>query len=262
MAGGRLAFKPLLVACKLRASVRMIAARLPGERPKNRLLAGLPDPDFQRLRPRLTTMPLRSRQVLQKQGERIQQVYFPNAGILSMATVLSDGAVVEAAAIGDEGMAGVAAFLNRDAVSPCDVTVQVPVPAGSAEMLPEAEFRHEIDRHGALYERVARYTEIVCAEITRLTACNVRHEVNERCARRLLAAQDQVHADDFYLSQESLAMMLGVRRQTVSVVASTFQSAGLIRYVHGHITIVNRRGLEAAACECYAAIAALYSRLR
>lgn len=221
---------------------------------QNQLLANLPAEDFLRIKRWLTTIPIRPRQILHKQGERIQTVYFPNSGIISMATVLADGAVVEAATIGDDGFVGVDAFYADHVISPCETIVQVPVPHETAEVMELAEFRREITDHRALRELVAVYVQALHARVLRLTACNARHGINERCARWLLTAHDHMHGHDFHLSQEFLAVMLGVRRQSVSAVASVFQASGLIRYSHGDIAIVNRRALEDAACECYAAI--------
>ena len=108
---------------------------------------------------------------------------------------------------------------------------------------------------------VARYAQALHGQLVRLTACNARHDVNARCARWLLMAHDHMHGQGFHLSQEGLAVMLGVRRQSISAVAGMFQAAGFIRYTHGHIVVTNRAGLEAVACECYAAIRAIYARL-
>ncbi len=215
-------------------------------RPKNRLLAALPADDFNRLRPLLKTVPLVLKQVLHKQGEPIRHVYFPNGGVVSITTVLSSGTQVEAATVGDEGMLGIEAFLSAD----------------NAEMLGVAAFRREVAEHGALHDLMGRYTQIVIAQMMQSTACNVLHAVQQRCARWLLMTHDRMHEEDFNLSHEFLAVMLGVQRPTVSVVAATLQEAGLIRYTHGHVTVRNRKGLEAASCECYPIIRAHFDRLR
>ena len=228
---------------------------------RNQLLAKLPPEDLRRLRPYLRSVPLLPRQLLQKQGEPLQCVYFPNGGVVSMATVLADGSLVEAATIGDEGLVGIDAFFTEDALSACEAIVQVPVRDEDAMMMPVADFRRELATHRVFHDIVARYAQVLHAQITRLTACNARHAVNERCARWLLTAHDHMHGQDFHLSQEFLAVMLGVRRQAVSAVAGAFQEAGFIRYVHGHVTVLNRIGLEATTCECYAAIAWLNRRL-
>ena len=231
-------------------------------RPANRLLARLPQDAFEQCRPHLTTIALRARQVLQKQDARIHYVYFPNGGIISMATVLSDGAVVEAATIGSEGMVGIEAFFSGRSVSPCETMVQVPMLHDSAERMRISDFRRALDQSEVLHAAVAQFAQVLYARITRLTACNVRHDLNERCARWLLMAHDQMEGKDFHLSQEFLAVMLGVRRQTVSLVAGAFRRAGFIRYVQGRIAVVDRKGLEAAACECYESISGLYHSLR
>jgi CRP-like cAMP-binding protein len=229
-------------------------------RPKNRLLAALPDTDFQRLRPHLTTIPIRTKQVLQKNGERIAAVYFPNGGVVSITTVLLDGTMVEAATVGDEGMLGVEAFLNIHAVAPGETLIQVP--DTSAEMLSVGEFRREIARGGAFRDLIGRYTEIVIAQMMQSTACNAMHPVQQRCARWLLTTHDRMHQQDFHLSHEFLAMMLGVQRPTVSTVAGSLQQAGFIRYTHGHVNVTDRAGLEGAACECYAIIRTRFDRMR
>jgi CRP-like cAMP-binding protein len=235
--------------------------RSDAQSPTNCLLAQLPPDDFRRIRAHLTTVGIHPRQLLHKQHERLRYVYFPNSGIVSMATVLEDGAVVEAATIGDDGVVGIDAFYGEDAISSCETLVQVPVPHETAEMMPVSAFRREIAEHRALRDVVALYAHRLHARLVRLTACNARHDINERCARWLLVAHDHMHGHDFHLSQEFLAVMLGVRRQSVSAVASTFQAAGLIRYHHGDVKILNRHGLEEAACECYDAIRQL-SHLR
>jgi CRP-like cAMP-binding protein len=224
---------------------------------ENQLLAKLPAPDLRRLRPMLTTVLLQPKQVLQKQGERVRHVYFPNSGLVSLTTALADGSLVEAATIGDNGIVGVEAFLEGDIVSPCEAIVQVPIPGQAAEMMRVTDFRHEIDRGGPLRDASTRYLHVLYAQMARLTACNARHSVNERCARWLLTAQDQLHGPKFHLSQEFLGVMLGVRRQAVSEVATSFRAAGLIRYQHGTVTVLDRKELERTACECYAALADL-----
>jgi CRP-like cAMP-binding protein len=254
--------KQLQVAVPLKQHLRMVKTRrMPVVRRFNRLLARLPADDLRSIQRQLITIPLHSRQRLQKQGERVEHVYFPTCGVVSVATSLSDGASVEAATIGDEGLVGIEALFSDDAVSSCDAIVQAVTPHESAEMMRVADFRRELGEHAAFADVVGRYAQALHGQLTRLTACNARHDVNERCARWLLMANDHMHGEGFHLSQECLAEMLGVRRQSVSAVAGVFQAAGFIQYTHGHIAVTNREGLEAVACECYAAIRALYARL-
>ena len=229
-------------------------------RSKNRLLAALPAEDFDRLRPLLTTIPVRVKQVLQKSGAPLHAVYFLNGGVASNTTALSDGTTVEAATVGDEGMLGVEAFLNADALAPGETLIQVP--DTSAEMMGVDDFRREVAKPGAFRDLVGRYTQVVIAQMMQSTACNALHQVPQRAARWLLMTHDRMHEQDFHLSHEFLAVMLGVQRPTVSVVAATLQQAGLIRYTHGRVTVKNRKGLEAASCECYPIIRAHFERLR
>lgn len=229
-------------------------------RPKNRLLAALPAADFQRLSPFLTKVPIRLKQVLHRSGEPIRTVYFLNGGMASITTVLADGTTVEAATVGDEGMLGVEAFLSANTVAPGETLIQVP--DGDAEAISVDDFRRETQRQGAFHELVGRYTQVVIAQMMQSAACNALHHVQQRCARWLLMTHDRMHEQDFTLSHEFLAVMLGVQRPTVSVVAETLQHAGLIHYTHGRVTVTNRPGLEAAACECYPIIRAHFDSLQ
>jgi CRP-like cAMP-binding protein len=241
--------------------VRLPAARPPPDgRPKNRLLAALPADDFHRLASLLKTVPIHTRQVLHTKGEPFDAVYFLNGGVASITTALADGTMVEAATVGDEGMVGIEAFLNDHPVAAGEVLIQVP--DTSAEMLSVGDFRREIERRGALHVLMGRYTEAVIGQMMQSTACNALHQVQQRCARWLLTTHDRMGEQDFTLSHEFLAMMLGAQRPTVTVVAGTLQEAGLIRYTHGRVTVRNRKGLEAAACECYAIVRAHFDRLR
>jgi len=241
----------------LRPSVRPPPA---DHRPKNRLLAALPADDFLRLQPHLKTVPIRLKQVLHKNGEALRTVYFLNGGVASITTILSDGTTVEAATVGDEGMLGIEVFLDGSAIAAGETLIQVP--DTSAEAMGVDEFRDAVGRPGAFRDLVGRYTHVVIAQLMQSTACNALHHVQQRCARWLLMTHDRMHEQDFHLSHEFLAIMLGVQRPTVSVVAGTLQQAGLIRYVHGRVTVRDRKGLEAASCECYAIIRAHFDRLR
>jgi CRP-like cAMP-binding protein len=232
------------------------------ERPLNRLLARLPDEEFRSLQPHLRTVPLEPRQILHKQGERLHHLYFPNGGVVSMATLLPEGTMAEAATIGDDGVVGVEAFFGGDAVSACETIVQVPSPGNTAERMGIADFRRELGVCPAFRHELAQYLVVLYAVMARLIACNAHHQVEERCARWLLTMHDRMHGQDFYLSHEFLAAMLGVRRQSVSVVAATLRGAGLIEYSHGRVSVRDRRGLEAAACECYPVVRALYDRVK
>ena len=227
-------------------------------RPKNRLLSALPAEDFARIVPHLTTIPLSVKAVLLKRGAPIRYVYFPNGGVCSVTAMMSDGMAVEVATVGDEGMVGMAAFFGGQ-VMPGESMVQVP--DSSAERMPLKEFQRELERRGALYEAVNRYAQATMALMMQSTACMALHQVQERCCRWLLMTHDRIRSDQFSLSHEFLAMMLGSTRPTVTVVARNLQRARLIRYTHAKVTILNRKGLEARSCECYPTIKAEFDRL-
>lgn len=228
-------------------------------RPKNRILAALPSDDYRRLLPHLSTVPLPAKQVLRRRDEPIEQVFFPNGGVCSIVGVVRNGALVECATVGDEGVIGIEAFL-RDKAVPFGETI-VQVPDTDATALAAVEFRRELARHGALHDLVSHYTEAVIAQLMQQTVCNTFHDVQQRCARWLLSTHDRMHQRDFHLSHEFLALMLGVQRPTVSVVAATLQEAGFIKYSQGRVTVRNRKGLEDAACECYQIMRNRFERL-
>jgi CRP-like cAMP-binding protein len=227
-------------------------------RPKNRLLAALPAHDFRHVLTHLKTVPLSAKQVLHKRGEPIRYVYFPNGGVCSVTAMMKNGAAVEVATVGDEGMLGIAAFFGGAAM-PGESMVQVP--DTNAERMTVEAFHIEIDRHGAFRDAINRYAQGTIALMMQSTACMALHHVNERCCRWLLMTQDRIRADQFTLSHEFLAMMLGSTRPTVTLVAGTLQKAGLIRYIHGRVTILDRPGLEAASCECYGTVKGEFDRL-
>ncbi|HVC21770.1 MAG TPA: Crp/Fnr family transcriptional regulator [Vicinamibacterales bacterium] len=229
-------------------------------RPQNRLLALLPDEDFHHLRPHLQTVPVRRTQVFHKAGERLRHVYFLNGGVCSLTTRLSHGAIVEAATIGDSGFVGIEAFLRDDAVSLSEAIMQVP--DTDAERLSVKAFRRALAERPVLRTLLGRYLQVVIGQMMQTTACNVHHSVRERCVRWLLIAHDHMHRQNFTLSHAFLAEMLGASRPTVSAVAGQLQAAGLIRYSHGRVTVVDRTGLEAVSCDCYAAIRAHFDCLQ
>jgi Crp-like helix-turn-helix domain len=228
------------------------------ERPKNKLLACLPRADFERLRPHLRTVPTSVKQILHPANEPVREVFFPNGGVASMTTVMKNGAMVEIATVGDEGLVGINVLFGGG-IPGGEAMMQVP--DTSAEAMSVEVFKREFDRGGAFFECVQRYTQGLLLLMMQSTACMALHPVQERCCRWLLMTHDRVRRDEFHLSHEFLAMMLGSTRPTVTVVAGTLQKAGLIKYVHGRITIVDRQSLEAASCECYTTIKAHFDRL-
>lgn len=219
----------------------------PGDsRPKNRLLACLPRADFERLRPHLKTRPVALKQVFHPFNKPIREVFFPNGGVASVTTVMNDGSMVEIVTVGDEGFLGINALFG-DNLQGGETMMQVP--DTNIEALPVAIFNREIARRGPFLDCIQRYSHGYLILMMQSTACMALHPVMERCCRWLLMTHDRMRRDDFHLSHEFLAMMLGSTRPTVTVTAGTLQNAGLIKYVHGHITILDRAGLESASCE-------------
>jgi CRP-like cAMP-binding protein len=188
--------------------------------------------------------------ILHKAGDLVQDVYFPGGGFVSMLSVLEDGTMVEIATVGREGIAGLPAALNGG-LSVAQTIVQADIDI--CYRMPVTAFHDEMNRRGVLHDLVNRYHHALIGMIMQSTACNAIHSVEQRLARWLLMAQDRIEATDFPMTQEFLAMMLGASRPTVTIVAGTLQSAGLITYHRGHITILDRERLESAACECYRA---------
>lgn len=214
----------------------------------NRLLAALPADDYNRIAPSLELIPLKLKAVLHRSGDPLTHVYFPGGGFCSLLTVLKDGAMVEVATIGREGMVGVAAVSDGHPVS---TTSMVQGETEICYRMKADVFRREMDRRGAFYELLTHFGQALVGFIMQSTACNAVHSVEQRLARWLLMARDRMGSDEFPLTQEFVAMMLGASRPTVTVVAGTLQKAGLITYHRGQVKIVDGKKLEAASCECY-----------
>jgi CRP-like cAMP-binding protein len=215
----------------------------------NRLLAALPPEDLARIAPFVDQIPLKLKDVLYRPGEPVEHVYFPGGGFCSVLTVLEDGDMVEVATIGREGMVGASAVTSGSAATPSFTMVQSETPI--CYRITTHAFREEMDRRGPFSVLLTRYAQAYVGFVMQSTACNAVHSVEQRLARWLLLAQDRMDQNEFPLTQEFVAMMLGVTRPTVSVVAGTLQRAGLITYRRGQLTILDREGLENASCECY-----------
>jgi CRP-like cAMP-binding protein len=232
-------------------------------RPRNRLLASLPDDDLVRIRPLLRTVPVVWRQHLHEDREPIRDVFFLNGGVASVTATMANGGTVEVATIGIEGVVGIGAFFG-DHPAAGETMLQVPEADAAlmtAESMTAEAFRTELRAGGALYDRVSRYSHGLMRLMMQSTACMALHSVQERCCRWLLMTHDRVEGDVFQLSHEYLAMMLGSTRPTVTVVAGTLQHAGLIRYKQGRVHIIDRAELEHASCECYAVAREQFDRL-
>ena len=223
----------------------------------NRLLASLPRAVLEKIIPDLDLRPLKMRQVLQARGEALDQVVFPIRGVASMISMGESGESVEVATIGYEGMVGLPLFLGGERAA-VEIFIQVP---GEGLHLSATAFHAHIERQPSLLRILLLYTQALLTQVAQCSACNCYHLVEARCARWLLQSQDRVKGDEFPLTQEFLGLMLGVRRASVTETANALQERGLIRYHRGMVTVRNRKGLEAAACECYELIAREFDRL-
>ena len=215
---------------------------------QNRLLAALPLDVYTRVASNLESIQLPLKEFLYKPGESIAHVYFPGGGFCSIVTVLADGSMVEVATIGREGMLGLST------VSGGHRGASAAMVQGESDLwyrLPMVAFRHEMELQGPFYELLTAYAQALTGVIMQSTACNAVHSIEQRLARWLLMAHDRMGRDEFALTQEFVAMMLGATRPTVTIVAGTLQRAGLITYHRGQLTIVDRKALESASCECY-----------
>jgi CRP-like cAMP-binding protein len=224
---------------------------------QNKLLSALPTQEYERLLPYMEAVSLNFQQIIYAPNQSIDYVYFPNSGIISLVNITEDGRTIEAAMVGNEGMAGIPVFLGADRM-PGQAISQV---VGNALRMKADVFKYEVTPDTSLYNLLLRYTQALLNQISQSVACNCLHSVERRCCRWLLMCHDRVRSDQFTLTQELLSQMLGVRRASVSEVAATLQKEGLIRYNRGKITIRDRLGLEATACECYRVVKEEFERL-
>ena len=229
----------------------------PAVRGGNRLLRRLEPEDYERLRPHLRTVSLEVNQLLYEAHALVDVVYFPHNCVLSAITMVEDGRGIEVGTIGNEGAAGLTAFLGP-AVSPTRVLVQVP---GKGERIQAGILDAEARNNRPLYDLLLRHLHSFLAQMSQSVACNGLHPLLKRCSRWLLMTHDRVEGDELPLTHEFLSFMLAVRRPGVSEALQTLQEQGLIATTRGTITIVDRAGLEAASCECYQVVANEYERL-
>lgn len=225
--------------------------------PRNKLLARLAPDEWETIRPGLEQMPFPYKMVLHEALEPVSHVYFLESGVASLVNEPENGDIIEVATIGYEGVVGFQLILDTAAI-PSRTYMQV---GGHGLRLPAASFKSAFANLPGLQSLLLRSTMALFNQISQNTSCNRFHDVDARCARWLLQTHDRVESDAFPLTQEFLAQMLGVHRPTVSLAAAMLQKAGLIQYKRGKITILDRRGLEAAACPCYRTIKDEYDRL-
>jgi len=223
----------------------------------NHILATLPREDLGRLTPHLALTSIKLGQSLYEPGSTLRHVYFPVAGIVSMLYVTTAGASAELAVVGREGMIGISLFMG-DGRSPNRAVVQSEC---LAYRLPAAKLKEEFARRGAIHRLLLKYTQALITQISQTAVCNRHHRVEEQLSRWLLLSFDRLPGNELRMTQELIANMLGVRRQGVNQAAGELENRGLIRYKRGVITALDRAGLEAHACECYAVVRDEYRRL-
>jgi CRP-like cAMP-binding protein len=217
---------------------------------QNRILADLPEPEFQRIANHLEPVDLPSGKIIYEIDQPIDYVYFPFRAMVSLVTLMEDGKIVEVGLVGRDGMTGIVALMGQK-TSPDRALVQIPDGWVRARV---AVIKEEFARGGSLHSSLLHYAYVLMRQISQTAACNATHTAEERLSRWLLMCHDRVQSDELKLTQEFIAEMLATRRATVNVAATNLQSAGLIRYNRGDIHVVDRKGLEAFSCECYAAL--------
>ena len=232
-------------------------AKAPPIQSENRLLAGLPPAEYRRLLPRLESVPLAFRQVLYPPGGPVDFVYFPSLGVVSVVAVMADRRTIEVGLCGREGAVGAAAVLG-DPTSPYRVLVQV---AGDGVRMGIDAFRDAARPGRSLHGLLDRYHAAFLTQTAQSVACNGLHSVHQRCCRWLLMTLDRMRDESFGLTHEFLGKMLGVRRASVTEVLQPLQALGLVGHSRGRVTIRDRAGLEAAACECYGFVRGQFDRL-
>jgi CRP-like cAMP-binding protein len=223
----------------------------------NRFLATLPPHDFSLLAPQLRTIALERRVMLHDVGEKIERVYFPYTGMVSLAAVMRNAATVETATVGRGGVIGASAGVGAK----CTVARAIVQLPGTAMWISAAQFHAAANQSQAIRDLVLRYNDVLLAQVQQSVACNALHGLEARLCRWLLQAHDCVDGNVISLTQELLGQMLGVRRTTITIAARLLQSAGLIRYRRGHIQILDRPALEDIACECYAVVRSSTDRI-
>ena len=223
----------------------------------NELLAALPDAEWRRWQPLLEFVQMPLGQVLYESGRTLSHVYFPTTAIVSLLYVMENGASAEIAVVGNEGVVGISLFMGGGS-TPSRAVVQS---AGIGFRLRSEVVKEEFDRSHPVMHLLLRYTQALITQMSQTAVCNRHHSLDQQLCRWLLLSLDRLQGDELVMTQELIANMLGVRREGVTEAALNLQKAGLIRYVRGHITVLDRPGLEQRTCECYAVVKREYDRL-
>lgn len=223
----------------------------------NQLLAALPDDEWARWLPNLELVEMPLGKVLYESGIRLSHVYFPITSIVSLLYVMEDGASAEIAVVGYEGVVGVSLFMGGESTTSRAVVQS----AGQGYRLKSHLMMKEFNRAGPVLHLLLRYTQALITQMAQTAACNRHHSLDQQLCRWLLLSLDRLPSNELIITQELIANMLGVRREGVTEAAGNLQNDGLISYRRGHITVLDRSGLERRSCECYAVVKTEYERL-
>ncbi|MEO6138583.1 MAG: Crp/Fnr family transcriptional regulator [Luteimonas sp.] len=223
----------------------------------NQLLAALPDAEWKRWLPHLEAVELPLGKVLYEAHTTMAHVYFPTTSIVSLLYVMEDGGSAEIAVVGNEGLVGISLFMGGESTTSRAVVQS----AGLGFRLKADLMMREFNLAGPVLHLLLRYTQALITQMAQTAVCNRHHSLNQQLCRWLLLSLDRLRSDELVMTQELIANMLGVRREGVTEAAGHLQQAGLIKYQRGHITVLDRAGIEQRACECYAVVKAEYDRL-
>lgn len=232
----------------------MESARKPQQ---NHLLAALPKNVYERLYPHLESVPMPLGEVIYEPGAHVEHVYFPTNCIVSLLYVLENGASAEIAIVGNEGIVGISLFMGGE-TTPSRAVIQS---AGFCYRLKATLLMREFKKGGPVLQLLLRYTQALITQMAQTAVCNRHHSLDQQLCRWLLLSLDRLQSNNLTMTQELIANMLGVRREGVTDAAGKLQHAGLINYSRGHITVIDRPGLEALVCECYAVVKKEFDRL-
>jgi CRP-like cAMP-binding protein len=224
---------------------------------QNRLLAALPAAEFERLAAHLEPVVLPLGEMLYEPGAQLQHAYFPVSAIVSLHYVMESGASASVAAVGNEGVVGVSLYMGGD-TTPSSAVVQT---AGDAYRLERRLLKQEFERSGPTQRLLLRYTQALMTQMSQTAVCNRHHSVEQQLCRWLLVTLDRLPSDKIVMTQEMVAGMLGVRRESIAMAAGVLQQAGVVHGRRGHLTVLERAGLETRVCECYAVVKSEFSRL-
>ncbi|MFY9317221.1 MAG: Crp/Fnr family transcriptional regulator [Burkholderiales bacterium] len=233
------------------------AVAAPHSPDQNHLLAALPGAEFERLAPDLELFAMPLGMILYEPGGQMQHAYFPTTSIVSLHYVMETGASAETAGVGNEGVVGISLFMGGD-TTPSSAVVQT---AGHAYRLASNVLKREFSRAGLMRSLLLRYTQALITQMFQTAACNRHHSVEQQLCRWLLLTLDRIPSRELVMTQELVASMLGVRREGITQAAGKLQQAGYIRYRRGHISVLERSGLETLACECYGVVKKELGRL-